>query len=79
MFSQLSASMAYPNPSSGLTTVILGKNNIGGQASLINAYGHILQTISIDQEVISVDLGGFAAGVYLLQAPDGKTVKVVKQ
>ena len=79
VFAELSVMMAYPNPSSGLTTVQLGKNNIGGQASLINAFGRILRKINIDHEAVSVDLGSLAAGVYLLQAPDGKTLKVVKQ
>ena len=79
VFAELSVMMAYPNPSSGLTTVQLGKNNIGRQASLINASGRILRKINIDDESVSVDLGNLAAGVYLFKAPDGKTVKVVKQ
>lgn len=79
IFGQLAVMTAYPNPSSGLTTVQLGRKNIGGQATLTSASGQILQRVNIEQETVSVDLGSLAAGMYLLQAPDGKTVKVIKQ
>lgn len=78
-FGQSTTMITYPNPSKGITTVQLGKNNIGGQIRLISATGLVLQRINVASESVSVGLGSYAAGVYFLQAPDGKTVKVLKE
>ncbi len=87
---QLSENMLVtPNPTSGSVQVEIDLDaSTNLQLSLINPFGQIVQTFgqaqqySLGLNTFTLEMGEFPAGIYIIQATDGKRTssrKVVKQ
>lgn len=73
-------SIIYPNPTSGLITIVIGdKKLIGTEAFVFDESGRLLQKIKITADAQSLDLGRFVNGVYIIKLSNKEVLKVVKQ
>jgi len=76
---QFKQSIVYPNPTSGLITVVVGdKKLIGTEAYVFDESGRMLQKVKIAADAQSLDLGRFVNGVYIIKLSNKETLKVVK-
>lgn len=69
----------YPNPSTDKISITTGKKLQNKVAKLVNIEGRELASIPINGTYVSVNIGQYAPGVYLIQFADGSVAKVVKQ
>ena len=69
----------YPNPVKNKLTVSVGRDAVGTEVKLINKEGRLVQQFIIQQQNFTVDMSGYAGGVYLLQFSNGLVQKVVKE
>ena len=70
---------AFPNPAGERITVQLGKRYLGSRLKLLNVSGVVLQEIVVKQQTLTLDLGQYVSGVYLLSTADGSVIKVIRQ
>lgn len=59
----------FPNPCPGLLTIRSTKE-MRGSLSLMDAAGRVLHTETLNSRIISIDLSGYSAGIYLLRFED---------
>jgi hypothetical protein len=57
----------YPNPSADQLILSVDRKKVGKQAIITTATGKQLQIINISSEVMSVNISGFPAGMYILK------------
>ena len=67
---------AYPNPTSGIITI--SGLTPGTQFKLYNTIGGLVGTYTAQAEQMTINLSGYAKGMYLIQY-DGKTYKIIKK
>ncbi|MGX5852124.1 choice-of-anchor Q domain-containing protein [Dyadobacter jiangsuensis] len=70
---------AFPNPASGIVTVQMEQRYIGSRLKLVNKSGIVIEEITVKGQTITLDLGKYAPGVYLLSTADGRVMKLVRQ
>jgi hypothetical protein len=68
----------YPNPTTDVVT-ISSNGLINTNAVLSDINGRVLQTIRISSNTTTVNMSGYANGMYLLQLQNGETIKLIKQ
>ncbi len=73
------AIVPYPNPVRNRVTVVMGENYHGTVINVVNIAGNKLQTIPVEVEKVTIDLSGYAPGIYLLQTEDGQLVRILKE
>lgn len=60
-------SIAYPNPTKGSITIDLKEKTTGSaNIKVLDIYGKVIQSLSITDQTISVDLSNYKKGVYFL-------------
>jgi hypothetical protein len=72
---------AMPNPATTYTNVIIGYDFKKGTASVVDISGRILQTISITNRTVPIDLSKYSEGIYIINIKtDARTesVKIIK-
>ena len=72
---------AIPNPTQQYTNVIVGFEFATGTATVVDLSGRVLQTFSVNQRTIPVDLGGYSEGIYIIEIKTNAgtdSVKVIK-
>jgi hypothetical protein len=72
----------YPNPTSGVVSIVLKENINGTTFTISNSLGQLIKTISVSGTQIDIDLSEFANGIYFIQLMDenSKTVRrIVKK
>lgn len=72
---------AMPNPATTYTNIIIGYDFKKGTASVVDISGRILQTISITNRTVPIDLSKYSEGIYIVNIKtDVKTesVKIIK-
>jgi len=67
---------AYPNPTSGIITI--SGLTPGTQFNLYNTVGGLVGTYTAQAEQMTINLSGYAKGMYLIQY-DGKAYKIIKK
>ena len=67
---------AYPNPTSGIITI--SGLTPGTQFKLYSAIGKLVGTYTAQAEQMTINLSGYAKGMYLIQY-NGKTYKIIKK
>ena len=70
--------VVYPNPTTMSVTLRREGCSSPAVVRLHSLDGQLLHTTQWDGAMLSIDLGAFAAGVYMLQV-DNKTYKITKQ
>ncbi|MBO9616244.1 MAG: right-handed parallel beta-helix repeat-containing protein [Dyadobacter sp.] len=70
---------AFPNPTVESVTVQLDKRYMGSRLKLVNKSGIVLENITVKGQSVTLDLGKYASGTYLLSTEDGNVVKLVRQ
>lgn len=71
---------AYPNPTRGVVTLNVTKASLFNTDALLHdAHGRQLQVIRITESVMTIDLGKYSAGMYLLRMQHGITLKLYKE
>lgn len=73
---------AFPNPTTGLVQVQLTPTTASKAVRVFDLYGRLVQELTMDTNVLSFDLSGEDAGVYLIESWNGEereVIKVVKQ
>lgn len=75
---------AYPNPTTDVLTLLIGKENVSGfQYLLYDINGKLLIQKNLEASEIAVHLGQLKAGSYFIKIQDGlkelKTFKIIKQ
>jgi hypothetical protein len=73
---------AVPNPAVDFTNVIIGYDYTKGTATLVDIAGHILQSFSIKDKTIPIDLSGLTEGIYIVNIRtdvQNSGVKIIKQ
>lgn len=66
----------YPNPT---VNQLFIETDFATQAQLLDITGRLLQTLVLNNGVNTIDLSTYPAGIYFVQSPDFKTLKVVKK
>ncbi len=67
--------VVYPNPTNGTTTITVAKPT---SISVRTINGTEILTTTVESQK-TIDLSGFAAGVYFIHTEEGQTVKVIKE
>jgi bacillolysin len=73
--------LAFPNPSTGILTVQLNKNDLGETLAIHNSQGILIQQIMISSTTETVNLSNYPNGLYaisVLGEREAKTLKVCK-
>lgn len=74
---------AYPNPVNDVLQIRLnGVPNSGGLILISDAMGRVVNKVSVNNNLLTVDTRGWARGIYLVRYNDGQnryTVKIFKQ
>ncbi|HEX8425802.1 T9SS type A sorting domain-containing protein [Hymenobacter sp.] len=68
----------YPNPAGQSVTLALAPALVGGQITVINALGAVVQTIPAEQAWQAVDLRQLPEGLYTITAVKGKASAVTR-
>jgi hypothetical protein len=76
--SAISTVSIYPNPTTDVVT-ISSNGLINTNAVVSDMNGRVLQTIRITATTTTVNMSGYANGIYLLQLQNGETIKLIKQ
>lgn len=75
-----SKSMVYPNPTSGIITIVVGnKKLIGTTARVFDEAGKLLQTVRITATAQSVNLSNYLNGIYFIILDNKESLKIIKQ
>ncbi|MDP4826455.1 MAG: multicopper oxidase domain-containing protein [Flavobacteriales bacterium] len=74
--SSLSDNGVYPNPSHGMSRVF---SSLGGKMVIFAPTGRMLNVYNLREGDNFIDLSAFSSGIYLMQMPDGSTLKLIRE
>jgi hypothetical protein len=69
---------AYPNPVSDRVKIQLGAEYVGTRVVLVNLSGIRLQELTVNEELVSLSMKQYPAGIYLLHTFDGQIIRIFK-
>ncbi|UPT71084.1 MAG: T9SS type A sorting domain-containing protein [Flavobacterium sp. JAD_PAG50586_2] len=73
---------AIPNPATNYTNIIVGYDFTKGTATVVDLAGRVLQSFSISERTVPIDLQGLPVGIYVVNIKTDKGndgVKVIKR
>lgn len=68
----------YPNPVEGILQIDIGKSK-EVKVSIWNSSGKLISSFTSSQQITSIDMSGYAAGVYLVKVNEQFSQKIVKE
>jgi len=69
----------YPNPVNDILTINAGTDMLNTQLQLTDMSGKVMQWLTITQSSFTLNITGYASGIYLLKADNGTVIKIIKQ
>lgn len=66
----------YPNPSSGIITLITTSELVGSQLVVYNAVGQLIYEITVSTPSMQVDLSNFEKGIYYIHLSNGQKASI---
>lgn len=68
----------YPNPANDFITVTVPANLLNTVATLYNANGNSIQSLTISNTAFTLKLQQYPAGIYFLKMADGEMVRIIR-
>ena len=65
----------YPNPATDFISV----ENIKGNINIIDITGKVIKTVKSNASRTTINVSGFAKGIYFIQLENGAVAKFIKQ
>ncbi|HEY1200667.1 MAG TPA: T9SS type A sorting domain-containing protein, partial [Niastella sp.] len=69
----------YPNPANDIVTVTVPANLLNTVATLYNANGNSIQSLTISTTAFTLKLQQYPAGIYFLKMVDGEIIRILKK
>lgn len=72
---------AFPNPATNFTNIIVGYDFVSGTATLVDLSGRVLQSFSVTERTIPIDLQSLPEGIYVVNIKTEKQsdgIKIIK-
>ncbi len=66
----------YPNPA--VNAITISGATPGTRATLVTMDGKLLQSININSNTFTLNMGNYSSGTYILKTSDGQTEKIIK-
>jgi HYR domain/Secretion system C-terminal sorting domain/SprB repeat len=57
----------YPNPTNGMVTIDIEGNPLNASINILSLDGKLIQSTSVNQEKIKLDLNGLSKGIYIIE------------
>jgi len=57
----------YPNPTNGIVTIDIEGNPLNASINILSLDGKLIQSTSVNQEKVKLDLSGLSKGIYIIE------------